>query len=181
MRAIADQLGLKASSLYHHFVSKEQIFLALQERAMQMIAAAENHPPLRDPVDDLRLFFWRYYEFSQSQSDYFALLYVDRSAPRFNIGPDTDSPSLRALIEQVQRKIRRCIETGAFPPRTPVDDVMNILWSTIHGPAVIQRLESRGLPDFDVTAAAALELALGGIREGLLPRAKTRAKKLGRR
>src|SRR5262249_35634383 len=84
MRAIAEQLGFSAPSLYHHFVSKEEIFAALQERSAQMLLEAELQPAAVDPLEDLRLFYRRYYEFSKNHPDYFALLYVDQSAPSFD-------------------------------------------------------------------------------------------------
>ena len=74
MREIAEKLGIKAPSLYHHFASKNDIFAALQERAFELQLNAELQAPhVADPLEDLRQHCWRYYEFSRAHPDRAAL------------------------------------------------------------------------------------------------------------
>src|SRR2546423_1605378 len=77
MRAIAQQLGFSAPAIYNYFLSKEEIFLALQERGLQLLADAVVGPVTDDPLDDLRSMFVRYYHFTKTHREYFTLLYVD--------------------------------------------------------------------------------------------------------
>jgi AcrR family transcriptional regulator len=54
MSAIAEAVNLQKASLYHHVTSKQEILLALLERALGMLTdhiagiAAQNIPPTRN-------------------------------------------------------------------------------------------------------------------------------------
>lgn len=163
MRAIADELGLAAPSLYHHFGSKDEIFLALQQKTVDMLLATELQTSAVDPVDDLRLFYWRYYEFSKNHPDYFAILYADRSAPAFDAGI-YESDALKAMQTQAVARIGRCIAAGAFPPDTPVNRVSSALWSAVHGAATLRIIHKRNPMDFDRVASDCLDFVIAGVR-----------------
>ena len=60
MRAIAQQLGFSAPAIYNYFLSKEEIFVALQERGLQMMADLVLQPRTDDPLEDLRSIFVQY-------------------------------------------------------------------------------------------------------------------------
>src|SRR5438132_9967396 len=66
MRAIAQQLGFSAPAIYNYFLSKDEIFLALQERGLQLLAQAVLSPVTDDALLDLRSMFVRYYEFTKT-------------------------------------------------------------------------------------------------------------------
>lgn len=167
MRAIATQLGIRAPSLYHHFVSKEEIFLALQERTLQLLQSMMVQPATTDPIEDVRQWYWQYYEFSKVYPDYFALLYVDRSAPALDVAMYQASP-FRELRDVGQAMKRRCVDAGLWPANTDIERASAILWSTVHGPAVLRAIHRRDVLNFDLTAAESLDLTLEGIRTGLL-------------
>src|SRR5688572_32521462 len=65
MRAIAQQLGFTAPAIYNYFLSKEEIFLALQARGLHMLADVVLTPATDDPLADLRAIFVRYYGFTK--------------------------------------------------------------------------------------------------------------------
>lgn len=178
IRALAEQMGLKPSSLYHHFTSKEQIFVALQERGLELLVSFQDQPPaVDDPIEDLRRFYWRFYEFSQKQADYFALVYLDRSAPDFDIGLNAESTMLQRLAAGTRARIQRCVAAGVFPRRTDADRVGAILLTAVHGAAALQMVHHRHLPDVDLIAAESLDLAIEGIRTGGLPKIAAKARK----
>src|SRR5262245_14296192 len=64
MRAIGEQLSIRAPSLYHHFDGKEQIFAELQNRGLIIMQGMMTQLLTRDPIDDVRKWYLRYYEFS---------------------------------------------------------------------------------------------------------------------
>ena len=67
----------------------------------------------------MRAIFWRLYEFSREQPQYFALMFVDRSVP-------ADQPRIRALRVRardeaalIAEEFSACIDSGVFPASTP--------------------------------------------------------------
>ncbi len=173
MRALASELGLRPSSLYHHFTSKEQIFRTIQEQTVAVLlerARALRATP--DPLADLRTYFWGYYEFAQEQPDNFAILYLDRSTPSFDVGVKSASGIIQALMAENRRWILRCVAAGIFPRGHNSEHLGQILWTCIHGAAALRLTHGAHLRQFDRVAAQALELALEGIRSGRVPRAR---------
>jgi AcrR family transcriptional regulator len=168
MRAIADQLGLQAPSLYRHFVSKEQIFVALQQKSFELLLAKELNPPALDPVADLRLFFWRYYEFSKQHPDYFTLLFLDRSAPVAFKGDNEGSEPKRILDSHADARVRRCIATDAFPQNTDVPRAKHALWAAIHGAAALRLIHQDRSSGFDQLASDTLDGLIAGLRAGAI-------------
>ena len=165
MRAIANQLGFSAPAIYNYFLSKEEIFVVLQETALRHMAAAVIQPETDDPVHDLRMLYWHYFEFSKQEPDYFTLVYVDPSVPTV----ESKFEGLKAMTEFTAKIVKRCLDAGVFPSGTP-ELVGPLLWNIIHGPAVLRLVQ--GLPrslNYDIIAASALDLAIAGLRAGLLP------------
>ena len=168
MRAIAQQLGFSAPAIYNYFLSKEEIFLALQERGIQMLADAVLTPPTDDPLDDLRQIFVRYYQFTKAHPEYFTLLYVDPSTPRLNF---FETDALGALVKETITRVERCVERRILPPDA-VNVAAGYLWSIVHGAAVLRQIQNAAPgQNFDTLALSGVELTLSAIRSGLLPQA----------
>jgi AcrR family transcriptional regulator len=169
MRAIAHQMGFSAPAIYNYFLSKEEIFIALQEIGLQLMAETVLSEPTGDPVENVRLIYWRYYLFTKSHPDYFTLLYVDPSAPPIDDERPQAEP-LRRMRDESGRRLQRCLDEGIFPAKTAaIVPVGPLLWSIVHGAAVLRRVQ-RLTPttDFDAIAATGLDLAINAIRAGLL-------------
>jgi AcrR family transcriptional regulator len=166
MRAIAEQLGLQAPSLYRHFAGKEQIFTALQQKSLELLLAKESTPPDLDPIADLRKFYWRYYEFSKQHPDYFSLLFLDRSAPAFD--GIYDSETMRILNSHAEARVQRCVATGAFPADTNVERAKAAMWSAAHGPAALRLIHQNQTLNFDQLTSDALDGLIAGLRVGAI-------------
>jgi len=163
MRAIAQQLGFSAPAIYNYFISKEEIFSALQEIGIRLMAERVLQPETEDPLADLRAIFAHYYQFAKQQPEYFTLLYVDPSVPRVS----GDLELLLRMGDVTAARVRRCVEAGIFPPGTS-DAVAGLLWGAVHGPAVLRQVQAMSPEtDLDVVALAGLDLALAGLRAGL--------------
>jgi AcrR family transcriptional regulator len=173
MRAIAQELGFTASAIYNYFISKEEIFLALQARGLQMLAEAVLTPPTDDPLVDLRAIFVRYYQFTKQHREYFTLMYVDPSTPHINLKDE----ALERMRVETSDRVRRCIEAGIFPPQASVT-ANGLLWSVVHGAAVLRQLQDVA-PDqnFEVLAIAGVEVMIAAMRSGLLADALVAAKR----
>lgn len=171
MRAIAQQLGFSAPAIYNYFLSKEEIFVALQERGLQLMAEVVLQPSTDDPLDDLRSIFVQYYKFSQSHPEYFTLLYVDPSTPHLN----TKIEPLVRMTEETTARVRRCVDAGVVP-RDVGGMLTGVLWAHVHGSAVLRQVQAMAPnSDFEALAMVGLDTTLAAVKAGLFARAKAEA------
>ncbi len=165
MRAIANRLGFSAPAIYNYFISKEEIFATLQQIGFELMAAAVLTPETDDSLADFRAIFTRYYAFSKAQPEYFALLYVDPSAPHV----PADSPPLLKMGQETNTRFNRCVAAGIFPADT-AQGAPGLFWGFVHGIAVLRRVQAwADYEGFDPQVAAGLDLMVAGLKAGLLP------------
>jgi AcrR family transcriptional regulator len=174
VRAIAQELGYTAPFIYNYFLSKEEIFRALQARGVEMLADAVSTRLTDDPLADLRAIFVGYNQFTKQHRDYFTLMYVDPSTPSANLH---ENGAQKRMSMEVANRFQRCIEKGLFP-QEDARTMGALLWSMVHGAAVLRQLQSAA-PDFDFEpiAVTGIELTINAITHGLLPAALETAKK----
>lgn len=165
MRGIAQRLGFSAPAIYNYFLSKEEIFATLQEIGLEVMAEAVLTPETDDALADYRVIFTNYYEYTKAHPEYFALLYVDPSAPHLTY----ETPALRRMGEETNRRFARCLEAGAFADHTPVH-APGLFWALVHGIAVLRRVQAMP-PDanFDLQVTVGLDLLIAGLKAGFVP------------
>ena len=168
MRKIAERIEYSPPAIYRYFTSKEDIFFAVAQAGFRLFHRAINAAePAADPLETLRRRFWRYYEFSKAQPEYFALMFVDRSVPRISREWNRFA-FMRTARDELRDLIARCVDSGVFPASTNPDVVFHILATVVHGAAVI-RLSDRFIPrrTADALARDAFETTLEGLRHGV--------------
>src|SRR3989441_11929467 len=84
IRKIAERIEYSPAAIYGYFPSKDDIFFALAEEGFRLLSDPDNPIDGRrlhrmEPLERIRAIFWRLYEFSRDQPQYFALMFVDRS------------------------------------------------------------------------------------------------------
>src|SRR3979409_2080131 len=89
IRKIAERIEYSPAAIYGYFPSKDDIFFALAEEGLRLLgdpSAVRRDAQLEGaaPLERVRAIFWRLYEFSREQPQYFALIFVDRSVPRIS-------------------------------------------------------------------------------------------------
>lgn len=167
IRKIAEKIEYSPAAIYGYFPSKDDIFLALAEEGFRILFACGPQPQELASLDSIRAGFHRFYEFSKTHPEYFALMFVDRSVPR--ISRDwARFGFVRDMRQTMAAGIQTVIEAGDFPPGTQGDAVFRILMAAVHGVAVM-RLCERLAPgeDADALARDTLEAALTGLRTGI--------------
>jgi AcrR family transcriptional regulator len=167
IRKIAEKIEYSPAAIYGYFPSKDDIFLALAEEGFRLLFACEQGAVHEPPsLDSIRAGFRRFYEFSKTHPEYFALMFVDRSVPQISRHWDRFG-FVRDMKETMAAGIQTVIEAGGFPPGTKPDAVFRILMAAVHGVAVM-RLCERLAPgeDSDALANDTLEAALTGLRVG---------------
>jgi AcrR family transcriptional regulator len=175
MRRIAERIDYSAAAIYLYFPGKAAIFAALaEEGALRFRAAIAAPGPDDDLLAALEDRFWRYYEFSKKQPEYFWLMFVERSVPRHADSVPRSAegrpPSgfARAARAEGTEMVKRCVDAGLFPRGTSASAAFHVLDTAIHG-AAVQRLSGR-LPDrrdADLLARNALRAAMAGLRAGV--------------
>jgi len=173
IRKIAERIEYSPAAIYGYFPSKDDIFFALAEEGFRLLgtpacvghAAQPTHAP---PLERVRSVFWRLYEFSRDQPQYFALMFVDRSVPRISREYERFAFA-REMKQQIVEQLRACIVAGDLPAALDPHVAMRALTVGVLGVAVM-RLSQRLAPgeDADLLAADVLDLTLAGLRSGLV-------------
>lgn len=171
MREIARRLGFTAQAIYNYFPSKEAMFAALADEGLRLLE--EQHPSeeLDDTLENLRLPYVRYYDFSKAEPEYFTLLWMDPAAAHTQQQPQLDRIQ-RMAIDSRQR-IQRCINEGVFPSDTDLWIAARLLLGAVHGSAVMGLTGRPGGMDVDTTAAGNLDAVIHGLRSGIVGRQMT--------
>ena len=169
IRKIAERIEYSPAAIYGYFPSKDDIFFALAEEGLRLLGdpgTVRDDPRFKDapPLERVRAVFWRLYEFSREQPQYFALIFVDRSVPRISREYERFAFA-RDRKQHIIEALQACIDAGALPQTLNTAVAMRALMVGIVGVAVLQ-LSDRLSPgeDPDLLAADVLNLTLAGLR-----------------
>ncbi len=175
IRKIAERIEYSPAAIYSYFPSKDDIFFALAEEGFRLLGspAAEGRREQLDGLDPLqriRAVFWRVYEFSRQQPEYFALMFLDRSVPHISRAERYERFAFaRETKRHVVTELQRCIEAGVFPPTVKPTVALRVLSAGLLGIAALS-LSERLAPgeDADLLASDALDTAIAGLRAGVV-------------
>jgi AcrR family transcriptional regulator len=173
IRKVAERIEYSPAAIYGYFPSKDDIFFALAEEGFRLLgdpgaparrAALQMLPPLAR----VRAVFWRLYEFSREQPQYFALMFVDRSVPRISREYERFAFA-REMKRHIAEEIQACIDGGVLPASTNPVVAMRVLMVGLLGVAVL-RLSERLAPgeNADHLAADVLNVTLAGLQSGVI-------------
>ena len=121
IRKIAERIEYSPAAIYGYFPSKDDIFFALAEEGFRLLgdpatASARTELATLAPLDRIRAIFWRLYEFSREQPQYFALMFVDRSVPRISREYERFAFVARDEERTSSSRFRRASTPRCFPP-----------------------------------------------------------------
>jgi AcrR family transcriptional regulator len=171
MREVAKRMGFSAQAIYYYFPSKEAMFAGLADDGLRLLEAQHPSEELADSLDNLRLPYLRYYDFSKAHPEYFTLLWMDPAAATSQQEPQI--AMIRRMSDDVDRRLRRCIAEGLMPADLDLESAGTVLLAAVHGPAVMGltgRPPSRAL---DAVARQLLDAAILGLQAGLVRSAGT--------
>jgi AcrR family transcriptional regulator len=172
IRKIAERIEYSPAAIYGYFPSKDDIFFALAEEGLRLLGkpvAEDSDPRFKNapPLERVRAVFWRLYEFSREQPQYFALIFVDRSVPRISREYERFAFA-RNSKQHIVEELQACVDAGALPRTLNTAAAMRALMAGVVGVAVL-RLSDRLSPgeDADLLASDVLNLTLAGLRSGV--------------
>src|SRR5919198_1394918 len=116
IRKIAERIEYSPAAIYGYFASKDDIFFALAEEGFRLLGdpATCTQAQSLGPLERIRAIYWRLYQFSREQPQYFATMFLDRSVPRINREYERFA-FVRETKRHLIAEIERGIAAGAFP------------------------------------------------------------------
>jgi len=172
IRKIAEKIEYSPAALYGYFPSKDDIFYALAEEGFRLLHAGDDPAKLDaalanlEPLERIHAIFWRLYEFSRQQPQYFELMFVDRSVPRISQAYERFAFA-REMKGRLVAQIQACIDSGALPSHRDAHVVFRLLTMGLLG-AAMMRLSDRLGPEenADALAREVLAVTLCGLQSG---------------
>jgi AcrR family transcriptional regulator len=172
IRKIAERIEYSPAAIYGYFPSKDDIFYALAEEGFRLLgdpSKGDRREQLAtlDPLPRIRAMFWRIYEFSRQQPQYFALMFLDRSVPRISREYERFAFA-RETKQHIVEELARCVKANVFPATVKPSVAMRVLTAGMIGIAAL-KLSDRLAPDedADLLASDVLDTTLAGLRGGV--------------
>jgi AcrR family transcriptional regulator len=169
IRKIAERIEYSPAAIYGYFPSKDDIFFALAEEGFRLLGDPANCSQAQSlgPLDRIRAIFWRLYQFSREQPQYFDLMFVDRSVPRISREYERFA-FVRETKRHLIAEIERGIEARVFPASLNASVAMRLLTVGVLGVAVLA-LSERLAPgeDPDRLASDVIDTTLAGLQTGV--------------
>ena len=116
----------------------------------------------------------RYNDFSNSHPEYFTLLWMDPAAATSQGEPQI--AMIARMAEDVRGRFGRCIREGLFPADLDIDRAGSMLFSAVHGPAVIGLTGRPPEGQPDIIMRLLLNAAVLAFKSGLVRQASDAAR-----
>jgi AcrR family transcriptional regulator len=143
---IARAAELGVGTIYFYFKSKEEIFIALQEEglslladAIQQAAAGAESPPAK-----IRNIAWAYLEFSQTHKNYFDIINYFLASPDIIFTADVKRQIHEhgsRILDHVIAAVATGMRQGIFKA-TDAGRYAVMLWANLHGLIQFKKLEN---------------------------------------
>ena len=164
MRKLASRLGMSATTIYHYYASKDELYLMILTKGFDMLyqRLAEIYEAKGDPAGRIRDMVGAYIDFGISKANYYNIMFTS-DAPKYRDYIGTEIEPVAFFEKQTALKLAditsQALEDldrgeGRFTPEEIRYFVIR-LWSTLHG--IIALYNSRVLQEVDESAAAVIE------------------------
>jgi len=153
---IAKSAELGVGTIYSYFVSKEEIFAALQEEGIELLhnQIKKRLERVKHPEDRLKTIARVYFDFSRENKDYFDIINYFLSSPGVLF-----SESLKGQIDQRGNRVIsllvRAVEAGIASRDFREVDARRfamMFWATLHGSILFKKLRTTMLGGEDCQA-----------------------------
>ena len=142
LRRLVDEVGTSTMAVYTHFGGMQNLRQEIRREGFRRLKAHLDAVEFsRDPLADLALLGWAYYDNALENPHLYRVMFLDHHEPSDDVaGLDT--------FDQLVAAVSRCVAAGRFAPAEPFDLAVQ-LWTTVHG---LVSLELSGLvaPDLAV-------------------------------
>ena len=170
MRAVATRVGYTATTIYHHFRDKQELFEELCALDFLELAKALNRiGRMADPIERLRNIGYAYADFALDHPSQYRFMFmtVHEQQPDNRDRVEHGNPDQDAYAF-LRETVADAIASGRVRPElTDADQLAQIMWGTVHG--VVSLRITKGDDDWiewadtRATARAAVDMAVRGI------------------
>ncbi|UTI62789.1 TetR/AcrR family transcriptional regulator [Paraconexibacter antarcticus] len=121
IEAVADRADVAVGSIYSHFSSKDGLYLACVERAVEFFSRymQQAYQPEWTPLEQVMACGDAYLRFHLEHPGAFRFLAFDEADPAVPVDPETQArlgAAIDALIDEFAGKIQAAIDTGEARP-----------------------------------------------------------------
>lgn len=134
MAELAREIGCSAPALYSHFSGKDALLQAVRQQGFSQVTQRKSAHYADDgtsPLEKLRQGGLAYLEFARTNPALYRLLY----APPPAVAMEASTIPEQA-VQAFAKAIRACQDHG-FAPGRPAREVALMLWSMVHGAAML--------------------------------------------
>lgn len=132
MRNIAAELNYSATTIYHYFEGKDEIFFALRGQGFELLHQAQlKHRKSRDPIRRLRQHAELYVDFALSNPEYYDLMFM-MDAPVERVVERAEWAETVKTLNLLRDDVQAAIQTGRLRERDP-ERLVFAWWSLLHG------------------------------------------------
>lgn len=147
MRQVAVRIGYSATTIYHHFLNKEDLLMALLDEAFAeftdaMRQAIDAEP---DPAAKMGAMGKAYVRFGLAHPVHYQLMYLRRPgwiAEKANAAGDAHREGYRMLLRGVEEGVEK-----GWLPRTDPERLADWMWATVHGLVMLGLTEFADKPE----------------------------------
>jgi AcrR family transcriptional regulator len=131
LRRLTDEVGTSTMAVYTHFGGMQNLRQEVRREGFARLKAhLDSVAPTRDPLADLALLGWAYYDNALENPHLYRVMFMDHHDPADDtVGLDT--------FDQLVAAVARCIEAGRFGAAEPFDLAVQ-LWAGLHGLVTLQ-------------------------------------------
>lgn len=133
---IAERAELAKGTIYLYFKAKEEMYMALVEQGLDLLAQRfrDAVDPSRPADENLRRISSAYYRFYREEPEYFRLLFFCSHADvRAKVGVDRTEQQGQACLTLVSSVIRKGIDDGLFSRDVDPWKAAAIAWASHNG------------------------------------------------
>ena len=170
IRKIAEKIEYSPAAIYGYFPSKDDIFYALAEEGFRLLYMRDDAETFDaaleklEPLERVKLIFWRLYEFSRQHPQYFELMFMDRSVPRISQVYERFGFA-REMKAHLIGQIQACIDSGVLPSHLNATVVFRLLAMGLMGAAMTRLSDRLGRGEnADTLARDVLAVTLHGLQ-----------------
>jgi AcrR family transcriptional regulator len=135
IRKIATRIEYSPGIIYHHFKDKNDLLLALHDKAFECKIEALFHSvqPIADPLDRLYATGKSYLQYGIDNPQDYELMFILSCTMEALAVKEEFWKDGAAAINMLKENIKACMEAGYFKQDVDIDELSLILWSQVHG------------------------------------------------
>jgi AcrR family transcriptional regulator len=132
MRNIASELRYSATTIYHYFKGKDEIFFALRGQGFELLYQSQlKARKSKDPIRKLRQHAQLYVDFALNNPEYYDLMFL-MPAPVERVVERAEWAETVKTLDLLREDVHAAVHTGRVRERDP-ERIVLAFWSLLHG------------------------------------------------